>query len=207
VGVATIALAVPHITSVRPWEWSAIPLVFLIANFFEWRVHKHVLHKRRPFPLSHLFDQHTPIHHVVYVTDDMAFREPREFALILMPAVGVAGAVLATSPMAYLAFRLVSANCAWLVLLSAALYMVGYELSHLSYHLPASHPIARLGLVQRLRRHHAVHHDPHLMQKWNFNVTIPLADWVMGTVYREAPATTAPRRGSPSRETLDSPTR
>ena len=36
-----------------------------------------------------------------------------------------------------------------------------------------------------LRRHHALHHDPKLMQKWNFNVSLPLWDLVRGTIARE----------------------
>ena len=27
-----------------------------------------------------------------------------------------------------------------------------------------------------------MHHDPKLMQRWNMNVTVPLWDWVRGTV-------------------------
>jgi sterol desaturase/sphingolipid hydroxylase (fatty acid hydroxylase superfamily) len=36
--------------------------------------------------------------------------------------------------------------------------------------------------VRILRRHHAIHHDPRLMQRYNFNVTVPLWDWVRGTI-------------------------
>jgi sterol desaturase/sphingolipid hydroxylase (fatty acid hydroxylase superfamily) len=41
--------------------------------------------------------------------------------------------------------------------------------------------------VRALRRHHAVHHDPELMQRWNFNVTVPLWDLVRGTIHRAGP--------------------
>jgi sterol desaturase/sphingolipid hydroxylase (fatty acid hydroxylase superfamily) len=61
---------------------------------------------------------------------------------------------------------------------------VSYEWLHLSYHLPASNPIARNGIITWLRQQHAVHHTPELMQRWNFNVTVPFADWVLGTTYR-----------------------
>ena len=67
------------------------------------------------------------------------------------------------------------------------LYVVSYEWLHLSFHLPATHFIARLGVVKKLKRHHATHHDPRLMQKWNFNVTVPLWDWVRGTIWRGTP--------------------
>lgn len=55
---------------------------------------------------------------------------------------------------------------------------------HHPYHLPADHTVARLGLVGWLRRQHQRHHDPQRMTEGNFNVSIPLFDWVMGTRLR-----------------------
>ena len=63
-------------------------------------------------------------------------------------------------------------------------YTVAYEWLHLSYHLPAESRIGRSPLVRALRRNHAAHHTPELMQRWNFNVTIPVADWLFGTTHR-----------------------
>ncbi len=36
----------------------------------------------------------------------------------------------------------------------------------------------------RLRHHHTVHHDPRLMNRYNFNITYPIFDWLFGTWYR-----------------------
>jgi hypothetical protein len=36
-------------------------------------------------------------------------------------------------------------------------------------------------LFARLRAHHGRHHDPRRMSHVNFNVTVPLADTVLGT--------------------------
>ncbi|MBK7399278.1 MAG: hypothetical protein IPJ34_24170 [Myxococcales bacterium] len=36
-----------------------------------------------------------------------------------------------------------------------------------------------------LREHHRRHHHPRLMQRWNFNVTIPLFDWLHRSVVSE----------------------
>ena len=68
-------------------------------------------------------------------------------------------------------------------------YAVSYEWLHLSYHLPHDHPVGRSRLIRALRRHHAIHHDPRLMQRWNLNVTVPLWDVVMGTTVAEYPPT------------------
>jgi len=64
-------------------------------------------------------------------------------------------------------------------------YFLSYEWLHFSYHLPEDHPLARTWLVSRLRRHHTHHHDLSLMGKWNFNITFPICDAVMGTSFKD----------------------
>jgi hypothetical protein len=187
IGVLLLALGAWGVHGVRLVELLAVPVTLLFANGFEWRAHKDLMHRLRR-PLGFLYRRHTPQHHAVYVEDDMAIRDWRELKLVLIPAWGVAGIVLTLAPFAFAMGHFTTANAGWLVLVTAGLYMVGYELSHLSYHLPPDTFVGRLALVRVLRRHHARHHEPRLMQRWNFNVTIPLFDWVHGTIWRE-PAT------------------
>jgi len=181
VGLAVLVVAMLNLHSVRAIELLIIPAVFLMANGFEWRVHKYVLH-RRMWPLQVIYDRHTPEHHAIYMTNDMSIRSTREFRLVLMPAIGIIGVVVATTPVAYGIRMLFGSNVGWLFLVTAALYMVLYEVSHLSYHMPPESFVGRRRIVRWLREHHALHHDPRLMQKWNFNVTIPLFDWLYGTI-------------------------
>jgi hypothetical protein len=135
-----------------------------------------------------IYDKHTPMHHMIYVEEDMALRSTKEFRLVLIPAAGVLGIVLAAAPMAIAVGRLWSASAGWLFLVTASLYMVTYEVLHLCYHAPSDSFIGRLGFIRVMRAHHAKHHDPRLMQRWNFNVTVPLFDWILGTT---APTTAA----------------
>ncbi len=164
-------------------EWLILPVVYLVANAFEWRVHRDLLHHRVK-PMQELYDRHTPEHHMIYTTHDMAIRSFREFRYVLIPAVGVGGIVAIDGALAWALGHFWSANAGWLFLATSASYTFGYETSHLSYHLSPKSFIGRRWLVGVLRRHHATHHDPKLMQKWNFNVTIPLWDWVRGTIHR-----------------------
>jgi len=185
VGAATVALALSRLKNVTAFEAIVVPAAsFVIANAFEWRVHKKVLHKRA-WPFGELFDRHTPLHHVVFVEKDMPLRETKEFRLVLIPAIGVLGAVLASAPIAAILGKAFGANAGWLMLATSGAYMVTYELSHLAYHLPEDHPIGGHPLIRFMRKHHAVHHDPKLMQRFNFNVTVPLFDWIMGTIAPE----------------------
>ena len=185
IGLVVLLLGLYELHGVRPVELLMIPAVFLLSNAFEWRVHKNVLH-RRLWPVEEIYTRHTPEHHAVYMTNAMAMRSTREFRLVLMPAAGILGIVVATTPMAFGVRLLLGSNCGWLFLVSSALYMVLYEVSHLSYHLPETTWVGRRPLVKWLREHHARHHDPRLMQKWNFNVTIPLFDWLHGTIAKKS---------------------
>ena len=180
VGIVTLLVASLSIHRLRPIELLVVPFGLLLSNAFEWRAHKMVLHQRR-WPLHVLYDRHTPEHHVIYQYDSMAIRSISEFRLVLIPAVGVAAVVVIAAPLAYAVARLLTPNSGWLVLVTSAVYIVTYELSHLSYHLPEDSFIGRLALVRVLREHHRRHHHPALMQRWNFNVTLPLFDWIHRT--------------------------
>jgi hypothetical protein len=179
-GLAVLALAIWGIDRLMPLEWLIVPLVFVLSNAVEWRAHKGLLHRRRR-PLEALYDQHTPNHHVAFRYDTMGVHDWKELELVLIPPFAVGLITLLVSPIALAVGWLISPNAGWLVLVSAALYVVVYELTHLSYHLPSSHPLGRTQLVTWLREHHRRHHDPRLMQRWNFNVTFPLWDVVRGT--------------------------
>lgn len=181
IGLAVLVVSCLRLHDVRWTDLLVIPAVVLGANYYEWRVHKDVLH-RRFWPFEVIYDKHTPMHHMMYVEEDMALRDPREFRLVLIPAAGVLGIVLATAPVALAVAYVWSAAAGWLFLLTASLFMVSYEVLHLCYHAPKDSFVGRLGFVAVLRAHHARHHDPRLMQRYNFNVTVPLFDWIMGTM-------------------------
>src|SRR5439155_16097366 len=131
-------------------------------------------------------EMHTPQHHRVYVTRDMAMRSRKEWRLVLIPPYGILLILLGVGPGIW-AFHLGGHdNLAALFAITCMLYVMGYEWLHLSYHLGADTWIGRRTIIGLLRRHHATHHDPRLMQRWNFNVVVPFWDWVRGTIHREA---------------------
>ncbi len=192
VGLVTVVLSALRLHGPSALELLLVPAAtFVFANGFEWQVHKRLLHKRT-WPFGELYDRHTPVHHAVFVEDDMPVRDRREWRLVLIPAIGVAGAVAASAPVAALVGALFGANAGWLMLATSGAYMAMYELSHLAYHLPEDHPIGGSALVRFMRRHHAEHHDPRKMQRWNFNVTVPLFDWLLGTMAPRDAATSRP---------------
>ncbi|MCC6849287.1 MAG: sterol desaturase family protein [Deltaproteobacteria bacterium] len=186
-GIFAIAAAIASIRDLRPLVLLTVPAVYVLANAFEWWIHGAALHRRHPLA-SVLYDQHTPKHHMLYLTEDMAMRDAREYRLVLIPAYGLF-LIIVGQIGAWLALTWAGApNVAALYAATAIAYAVSYEWLHFSYHLPQGHPVARNPIIRRLARHHAIHHDPRIMQRKNMNVTVPLMDWVMGTTVDRAPS-------------------
>ena len=183
-GITLVTLAVVFfVHDLRAWQFSAIPFLFVLSNAVEWRAHKHALHRRTP-GLEPLYDRHTPIHHRLYITNDMAVRDRREYRIVLMPAFAILVVAGTQIPIVALLALLAGRNFAVIAFATSMGYVVLYEWLHLAYHMAPDSWIGRRKLIQVLRRHHATHHAPELMQKWNMNVSIPLWDWVRRTTYR-----------------------
>lgn len=182
-GIAIMAFALSRLHGLTPAQLLFVPAFLVFGNAVEWSAHRGLLHRRTRF-VEVFYVRHTPQHHAVYVADDMAIGSWRELKLILLPAYGVVGILVATSPIP-VAFALAhQPNLAALWVASAIAYLLSYEWLHLAYHLPEQSRVGRWRLVRALRRNHQRHHAPYLMNRWNFNVTVPLWDWLRGTLYR-----------------------
>jgi hypothetical protein len=185
-GLGVILASILLLRDLRAIELLTVPIVYVLTNMNEWYIHRDLLHRRNPLAKV-LYDRHTPEHHMIYVTDDMAMRDRREFRLVLIPAYGLFLIFVNLLPITAALWFLLGRNVALLYTATAMGYSVSYEWLHLSYHLPATSRVGGSRIIRKLRRHHAVHHDPRLMQRWNFNVTIPLWDWVRGTIVKDYP--------------------
>ena len=185
VGIGLMAAALGTLHDPGLPELAFALVLWVVSNATEWRIHKYVLH-RPSWPLEMLFYRHTPEHHAIYLRHDMAMRSRQEFRLVLIPAYGILALFVTTLPVPLALWLVGVPNFAKIYVAVSMGYIVSYEWLHLAYHLPAESFIGRRTLVAVLRRHHARHHTPELMQRWNFNVTVPVWDWVMGTTYRGA---------------------
>ena len=182
-GITAIVVALVRLDAPSWLELCAVPAFLVFLNVDEWFIHRNILH-RRTWPLQALFWRHTPEHHLIFVRNDMAMRSTKEFRLVLIPSYGIVAIFLTTFPVTLAFWTFVSSNVAMLWVACSMGYVVSYEWLHLAYHLPAAHPISKNRVITWLRQQHAVHHTPELMQRWNFNVTIPFGDWLLGTTYR-----------------------
>jgi hypothetical protein len=188
--LSVIALAVAGLRSPRPLELLTVPVTFLFANFVEYRGHQGPMHRRRR-GLGLLFERHTRQHHRYFTQDAMSYEGTRDFKMVLFPPVMLLfflGAVAA--PVGTALFWLASRNVALLYVATAMGYFLAYEWLHFCHHLPEGTALARVGVLRRLRAHHQAHHDPARMNDWNFNISFPICDRLLGTCWI-APAAAA----------------
>jgi hypothetical protein len=184
VSLAIIVGCVAQLRGLHLWELLVVPATFLFANTVEYRAHKGVMHhRRRGFGL--IFERHTPTHHHFYTHQAMAAASPRDYYLVLFPPILIVFFFgLFALPVGLLLTWLTTANVARLFVATAVGYFLTYEWLHFSYHQDPDGWIGRRWLVRRLRAHHTAHHDLGLMQKYNFNITFPICDWLFGTTWR-----------------------
>lgn len=166
------------------WELALVPLYFVLANAAEYFGHKGPMHHPRA-GLRKVFERHTLMHHHFFTEDAMACESARDFQIMLFPPVLLLfflGGIAA--PIGAALFLAVSANAGWLFVATGMGYFLLYEWLHFCYHLPSGSAVGRLALVRALRRHHAAHHDLAKMARFNFNITFPIFDAILGTTFR-----------------------
>lgn len=201
-GLVPMAIALALLDDVQPWELGAGVAIFALCCHVEWWAHRHVLHERVPL-LGRLYDEHTPEHHTIFLTDDMAIRDLSEARLVLMPSSGIAALIAAISPLALALWLAGAPNLGALFLAISAGYVTAYEWVHLAAHLPGTSRLGRLAPIRFLRRHHAIHHHPARMKRCNFNVACPLFDLVRGTLVTRVDQIGSDPVLTPSNSTVD----
>lgn len=184
-----------------PWDWLFVPAFFVAANGIEWAFHRGPMH--RLVGPRIFYENHALLHHRAFHHDSMELELDgmRDLGLVLMPWYTMLLLFALASPIALVAGLLRGPAVAGMFYFTAAAYFLLYETMHALYHMPRG-VLRRLHLGGRsfgaLQAHHTHHHRLDRMAHVNFNVTLPIMDYLCGT--REAPsAAPAPvRRGSPT---------
>lgn len=184
VGGAILVACLLQLSDVAALEWLAVPLSAAYVNLAEYWGHRGPMHHLTR-GLRLVYERHTRQHHRFFTHEAMIVDGSRDFRAVLFPPVLMIFFLAAFAlPAGLLIAALTSPNVAWLFGAVSLGYFLNYEFLHLAYHLPPSHPLARLPLVARLKRLHVTHHDPRLMASRNFNITYPLGDWLFRTLKR-----------------------
>lgn len=182
--LAVIGACIWMLSDVNWKEWLILPFTSLYANFIEYVGHKGPMHHKKKL-LAKVFERHTMQHHHFFTEDMMTCESTRDFKMILFPPVLLLFFFLGFAvPVSLLLYWAWSANAAFLLMAGLIAYYLNYEWLHLSYHLPDEHWISKLPIIKTFRQLHLHHHNPQLMQKYNFNISYPIFDWVFGTLYK-----------------------
>lgn len=160
----------------------AFVITFIGCSFFEWALHRFVMHKRLTF-FSYPFEKHAMVHHQIFKADETyhLIHEKDKHTIPMAWWNGPAMIIGTMIPVALITFML---HSHWFVIpfaatLAMSAYYGAYEYMHWCMHLPRKRNIERSGIFFRLNGHHLLHHR--YMGK-NFNVVFPLADLCLGTL-------------------------
>jgi len=166
--------------------WQAIGFLFSVVycSFFEWTLHKYVMHRPLAF-FDYPFRKHALLHHHVFKYDHSYHLQEIEDRKTVPMAWWNAPAMFLINSLPILALQaLIGHPIFWGALLSMMLYYATYEYLHWCMHVPRKRNVERSGIFFRLNGHHLLHHR--YMGK-NLNVVLPLTDLLMGTLLLRAP--------------------
>jgi hypothetical protein len=151
------------------------------ASFFEWALHRYILHSNRF--LKYPFRAHQVEHHGIFRADRSYFlskdihhqgdENHLTFApwhaplLIALHAPLLAATFIWAGPWA----------CAG-TFASFVTYYGLYEYLHFCMHVPKGRWLERTGLFRSIQAHHRYHH---VYYQRNLNVVFPIADFILGT--------------------------
>lgn len=176
--------------------WSALGfgVGVVFASFFEWTLHRFLMHK----PLGkfdYAFKAHAIIHHHTFKADHTyhLINEPDKKTIPMAWWNGPVLIVLCMIPATMLAWWFGSWPFAIGSLIAFISYYATYEYIHWCMHLPKARRLEKSWLFYRLNGHHLLHHR--YMHK-NFNVVMPLADLLLGTLMLRSNISFAQARGS-----------
>ncbi len=166
------------------WCLGGIAVGIVFASFFEWHLHKYVMH--RPLgSFRYAFQAHAVVHHKTFKADH-TYHLIHEKDKQTIPMAWWNGPVLVAIgvlPFAILSWVLGQ----WAFVLGGFIafgsYYCFYEYIHWCMHLPKARRVEKPWWFRKLNGHHLLHHR--YMHK-NFNVVLPLADLCLGTLMLRA---------------------
>jgi hypothetical protein len=177
--------------------WCAIGFVggIVFASFFEWTLHRYLMHRSIMAKIfRYPFERHTLVHHHVFKYDHTYHLIHEDDKKTIPMAWWNGPALVAVGLLPFLVLAMIFEK--WGVFCGTAvaftLYFTAYEYMHWCMHLPRKRHIERSGIFFRLNGHHLLHHR--YMNK-NFNVVLPLADLLLGTLLLRSKVAFAQAKG------------
>ena len=181
VGISAILWCVGQLNS-PTWEWWLIIPIAIAGNFVEWGMHMHVMHRLKDvFALRAIYDRHTRQHHQYFTDNDTSIHSVREFRIVFFPWRVLIVLVVTSALLGSLVSMLLGPDAGYMVPVTMIGHYLVYETFHFCCHVPENAFVRHCPLINTIRRHHSAHHNLGVMMHVNMNLTLPLADWALGT--------------------------
>jgi len=185
--LAVIIFSFSQLASVSVFEILVFPMTLLVVNFAEYYAHRWLGHRKTRYGKL-FYSRHTGDHHSFFLEHAMDYQGIRDWRVVLFPVYLIFaflfGLIL---PGAYVLTELVSLNAAYLYAAGGISGYLFYEIMHFSYHIPRGHWAEKIFLVipgwKALRHLHVLHHKREKMGEANFNITLPIFDLLLGTLF------------------------
>ena len=182
IGFTALYIYLANLQSVAWWQWLTVPITFLFCNFFEWWLHRFVMHRPSRNPVFRaIYNRHTLMHHQFFTDREMRFADHLDYRVTFFPPYALATFTLMSIPGAILLGLVLGANVGWLFIATTTSVYLIYEFMHFCCHVEDNALVRHLPFINTIRRHHAAHHDQSLMMERNMNLTFPILDWLFGT--------------------------
>jgi len=162
------------------WMAAGMALGIVFDSIFEWAFHRFFMHRRVP-AFEYPFERHALVHHRVFKADESyhLIHEQDRHTVPMAWWNGPALIVAVQAPFIILAFFVGGVPLVCGTFAATCLYFVAYEYLHWCMHVPGKRRLERNGIFFRLNGHHLLHHR---YMNRNFNVVLPLADLLFGTL-------------------------
>ena len=157
-----------------------IILCILWCSICEWLLHRFVMHK--PFlGLRYAYNAHHKVHHVIFKSDE-SYQLQSEEDKKTIPMAWWNGIVIST--LTALPWFIFGYKYFILTFIVSMCYYGVYETLHWYMHLPKKRKIEYKTWYRKLNGHHILHHR---YTNKNFNVVLPFADLIFGTLLKKSP--------------------
>lgn len=182
IGFTALYVYVSNLAHVTPLEWLTVPAAFLFCNFFEWWIHRYVMHRPSQNPVFRaIYNRHTLMHHQFFTEEEMRFADHMDYRVTFFPPYALATFTLMSIPGAVVLGWLITPNVGWLFITTTTSMYLIYEFMHFCCHVDENWFVRNMPFVNTIRRHHTAHHNQSIMMEQNMNLTFPIMDWLFGT--------------------------
>lgn len=171
-----------QVESLQLLELLTIPVTLVLGSLTIYLIHRYPLHQKYKSVRKQTYDQHTLVHHRFFTHElyDVG-KEEQSYTFLFPPIVVFSFCAVFLPGLYFLTQLFLPSNIVFLLVGMSSVYFILYEIVHYTSHLPEKHRLMRIGYFRRMRKHHLDHHDPRLMEQYNFNIVCPLFDYVFGT--------------------------